>query len=52
MLWQKKRTIPEIDPLFWEEGYEITFAEIFRIVKREKMKNNTASGPDGIRSIY
>lgn len=36
----------------WEDDWDVTFVEIYRIIKKGKLKNNTAPGPDGIRSSY
>jgi len=42
----------ETNPIAWEDEWDITPVDIYNIIKKGKMKNNTAPGLDGIRSLY
>lgn len=47
-----RQATPNADQIQWDEEGDITYPEIYRIIKKGKMKNNTAPGPDGVRSLY
>lgn len=47
-----RRISTDVDPILWDEEGDIMYIEIYRIIKKGKMKNNTAPGPDGVRSLY
>lgn len=51
-LLNPRQELLNADGILWSEENDVTDIEIFRILKKGNMKNNTAPGPDGIRSLY